>query len=184
MLLVFMFIYNRGLYVGRFQPVHLGHMECVKYAMNRCNEVIIVIGSAQASHTLENPFTAGERISMLRLALQENDFDLRKIIIVPVEDTLNNNHSIWVSKIKSMTPKFDVVFTNSPLTERLFKEENVKVERIPFVNRENYNGTNIRKLIIEDGYWKDLVPKSVYEYIKEIRGDERLKHLMKRDITQ
>ncbi|MEM0084953.1 MAG: nicotinamide-nucleotide adenylyltransferase [Candidatus Methanomethylicia archaeon] len=176
-------MYIRGLYVGRFQPVHLGHVECIKYVSKKCEEVIIVIGSAQASHTLENPFTTAERIQMLRLALQENKFDLGKIIIVPIEDTLNNNHSVWVSKVKSMVPKFDVIFTNSPLTKRLFEEEGMKVEEIPFIDREIYNGTKIRSLIIEGKEWKEFLPRSVYEYIKEIKGDVRLKCLAKKDIV-
>ncbi|MCS7097190.1 MAG: nicotinamide-nucleotide adenylyltransferase [Candidatus Methanomethylicia archaeon] len=175
--------YDRGVYVGRFQPLHLGHMECIRYVLYRCREIIVVIGSAQASHTLENPFTAGERVEMIRLALQENNVDLNKFIIVPVEDTVNNNHSIWVSKVRSLIPKFNVVFTNSPLTKRLFEEEKIKVEGIPYINRQRFSGTIIRRMIIEgDEGWKELVPKSVYEYIIEIKGDERLKELAKKDI--
>ncbi|MEM2915309.1 MAG: adenylyltransferase/cytidyltransferase family protein, partial [Candidatus Bathyarchaeia archaeon] len=60
---------SRALYVGRFQPFHLGHLEAVKYMLRNSKEVIIVIGSAQESHTLTNPFTAGERVYMIRLAL-------------------------------------------------------------------------------------------------------------------
>ncbi|MEM3079801.1 MAG: adenylyltransferase/cytidyltransferase family protein, partial [Thermoproteota archaeon] len=52
---------SRGLFIGRFQPFHLGHLKAVEYIINRVDEVIIGIGSAQYSHTLENPFTAGER---------------------------------------------------------------------------------------------------------------------------
>ncbi|MCR6623353.1 MAG: nicotinamide-nucleotide adenylyltransferase [archaeon YNP-LCB-024-027] len=174
-------MYNRGLYVGRFQPFHNGHLECVKYVLDKCKEVIIVIGSAQASHTLDNPFTAGERIEMIRLALQEGGIELSKCIIIPVEDTLNNNHSIWVSKVRSMTPKFDVVFSNSPLTKKLFEEEGFKVEGIPYINREYYSGTNIRKLIICGGDWKKYVPKSVYDYIKSVKGEERLRDLSMKD---
>ncbi|MEM1549342.1 MAG: nicotinamide-nucleotide adenylyltransferase, partial [Candidatus Methanomethylicia archaeon] len=90
---------------------------------------------------------------------------------------------IWVSKVKSMVPKFDVIFTNSPLTKRLFEEEGMKVEEIPFIDREIYNGTKIRSLIIEGKEWKEFLPRSVYEYIKEIKGDVRLKCLAKKDIV-
>ncbi|MCS7368280.1 MAG: nicotinamide-nucleotide adenylyltransferase [archaeon GBS-70-058] len=172
---------SRGLYVGRFQPFHNGHLECVKYVLGKCKEIIIVVGSAQASHTFENPFTAGERIEMIRLALQESGIDLSKCIIIPVEDTLNNNHSIWVSKVRSMTPKFDVVFSNSPLTRKLFEEEGFKVEGLPYINREHYSGKNIRKLIVSGEDWRKFVPRSVYDYIKLIKGEERLRDLSKRD---
>jgi len=49
----------RGLYIGRFQPYHLGHQAVLEKIAREMDEIIIVIGSAEASHTLENPFTAG-----------------------------------------------------------------------------------------------------------------------------
>ena len=61
----------RGLYVGRFQPFHLGHLDAIKYALKQADELVIVIGSAQYSHNANNPFTAGERLIMVRQALFE-----------------------------------------------------------------------------------------------------------------
>ncbi|MBP7820288.1 MAG: adenylyltransferase/cytidyltransferase family protein, partial [Candidatus Methanofastidiosum sp.] len=51
----------RALYIGRFQPFHLGHLHVVKLILNSSKEIIIAIGSSQVSHTIQNPFTAGER---------------------------------------------------------------------------------------------------------------------------
>ncbi len=50
-----------ALLIGRFQPFHNGHLEVVKTISKKCDRMIIGIGSAQLSHTFENPFTAGER---------------------------------------------------------------------------------------------------------------------------
>jgi nicotinamide-nucleotide adenylyltransferase len=58
----------RGLYVGRFQPFHLGHLDAIKYTLKEVDELVIVIGSAQYSHNANNPFTAGERLVMVRQA--------------------------------------------------------------------------------------------------------------------
>ena len=60
---------NRGLYVGRFQPFHLGHLRAIKAVLKEVDEIVIVIGSAQYSHNSNNPFTAGERLVMIRRAL-------------------------------------------------------------------------------------------------------------------
>ena len=60
---------QRALFVGRFQPFHLGHQEAILHILREHEEVIIVIGSAQNSHDINNPFTAGERITMIREAL-------------------------------------------------------------------------------------------------------------------
>ncbi|MCW4020804.1 MAG: adenylyltransferase/cytidyltransferase family protein, partial [Candidatus Bathyarchaeota archaeon] len=78
--------YVRALYPGRFQPFHLGHLEAIQHMLGSSSEIIMVIGSALQSHTLKNPFTAGERTFMIRLALDEADVDPARYYIVPVTD--------------------------------------------------------------------------------------------------
>jgi nicotinamide-nucleotide adenylyltransferase len=55
----------RGLFVGRFQPFHSGHEQLVESIAAEVEELVIGIGSADASHTRRNPFTAGERLVMI-----------------------------------------------------------------------------------------------------------------------
>ncbi|MBS7640151.1 MAG: nicotinamide-nucleotide adenylyltransferase [Candidatus Bathyarchaeia archaeon] len=169
----------RALYVGRFQPFHLGHLEAIKYILSKANEIIIVVGSSQESHTLENPFTAGERIYMIKLALNEVGIDPSKYYIIPVADL--DIHSLWVSHVCSQVPKFDVVYSNEPLTRRLFIESGFRVESIPFYKRDICSATEIRRRMLLDQNWEELLPKSVASFIKEIKGVERLKDLTKSD---
>ncbi len=169
----------RALYVGRFQPFHLGHLEAVRYILRNADEIIIVVGSAQESHTLENPFTAGERAYMIRIALNEAGVDPAKYYIIPVIDL--DVHGIWVSHVCSYVPKFDVVYSNEPLTRRLFIESGFKVESIPFFRRNVCSATEIRRRMLAGVNWEELLPKSVADFIKEIKGIERLKDLAKTD---
>ncbi len=170
-----------GVFIGRFQPFHLGHLEAIKYILTKVNQLIIVVGSAQYSHTLTNPFTAGERLLMVKLALNEAGINCDKYLIIPVEDV--NMHNIWVAHLKSRLPYFDVAFSNEPVTSRLFKEAGIKVEKIPFFNRSIYSATEIRKRILKGENWMELVPNSVAQFIKEIKGDERIIELSKSDKT-
>ena len=170
---------KRGLFVGRFQPPHLGHIHAIKIALKECDELIIVIGSAQYSHTLENPFTAGERIEMLRRALMDEGIDLSKIFLIPVPDV--GEHSIWVSKIKSFCPSFQIVYTNNPLVRRLFQEEGFEVKRIELYQRNHEMGTKIRARMLRGEEWESLVPKSVAEYIRKIGGVKRLQEIAQKD---
>ena len=78
---------NRGLYVGRFQPFHLGHLGAIKAVLKEVDELIIVIGSAQYSHNFNNPFTAGERLSYdSYMPCKKAKVDYSKLWIVPVPD--------------------------------------------------------------------------------------------------
>ena len=150
-----------------------------KRIIKKNDELIIVVGSSQYSHRLDNPFTAGERVTMIRKSLEEAQIQLSKIWIIPVPDV--HQHALWVSQIKGYTPKFDVVYANEPLTRRLFSEKGVKVEPINFIKRDLYLATEIRKRILNNESWENLVPKSVAEFIKEINGDKRLIELNKTD---
>jgi nicotinamide-nucleotide adenylyltransferase len=170
----------RGFFIGRFQPYHLGHHEVIKDILNQVDELIIGIGSAQESHTLENPFTAGERILMVSKALDEIDKELRKrVYIIPLEDIYRN--ALWVSHVCSMVPPFDVVFSNNPLVIRLFKEAGFEVRTTIMYNREFLQGKEIRKMMINGGEWEKYVPKAVADVIKEIGGVERLKEIARDD---
>ncbi len=50
-----------ALFVGRFQPMHIGHLDAIEWILERYRKIIIVIGSSQESRTEENPFTFEER---------------------------------------------------------------------------------------------------------------------------
>jgi nicotinamide-nucleotide adenylyltransferase len=170
---------KRGLYVGRFQPFHLGHLNAVKTVLEEVDELVIVVGSAQYSHTKANPFTAGERLMMVHLALEEAGVDCRRVWVVPVPDV--HLHMLWVSALEGYTPRFNAVYSNEPLTRRLFTEAGYKVKGIRFFERKIYSSTDIRAQMVNGEDWKKLVPKSVAAFITEIDGVNRLSDLTKSD---
>ncbi|MEM2134056.1 MAG: nicotinamide-nucleotide adenylyltransferase [Candidatus Freyarchaeota archaeon] len=168
----------RGLFVGRFQPFHLGHLYVVKKLLERVDELIIAIGSAQYSHTFRDPFNAGERIWMIRSALDE-DLDPRRYYVIPVPDV--NDNRVWVAHVASYTPPFQIVFSNNSLVRVLFQEAGYDVQSLPLYKRELYCATEIRKKIVANEDWEHLVPEKVAKIIKEIGGDRRLREIVKKD---
>ncbi len=167
---------RRGIYLGRFQPYHLGHHEVLKKIVQEVDEIIVCIGSAQKSHELENPFTAGERVLMVVGALSE--FDIKHYVI-PIEDIQRN--SLWVSHVKSMAPPFDIAYTNNQLVIELLREAGLEVKQSPLFKRNNYSGTEIRKRMLHSEKWEHFVPKNVVNIIKEIGGVERLMTVVRSD---
>jgi nicotinamide-nucleotide adenylyltransferase len=147
--------------------------------MKEVDELVIIVGSSQYSHRLDNPFTAGERITMIRKALEEEEIQLPRIWIIPVPDV--HQHSLWVSQILAYSPKFDVVYANEPLTRRLFIEAGFRVESMPLIKREVYLATEIRKRMLTGENWIKLVPSSVAKFIKDINGEVKLRDLNKTD---
>ncbi|TRO53274.1 nicotinamide-nucleotide adenylyltransferase [Candidatus Bathyarchaeota archaeon] len=170
---------SRGLYVGRFQPLHTGHLEAIRDVLKEVEELVIVIGSAQYSHNINNPFTSGERLVMIRRTLQEAGVDYSRLWVVPVPDV--HLHMLWVSALEGYTPRFDVVYSNEPLTRRLFMEAGYEVKSIRFFQRKVYTSTLVREKMLTGESWTKLVPKSVAEFINEIDGVNRLRDLARTD---
>jgi nicotinamide-nucleotide adenylyltransferase len=111
--------------------------------------------------------------------LEEAGLDCRRVWVVPVPDV--HLHMLWVSALEGYTPKFDVVYSNEPLTRRLFMEAGYKVKGIRFFERKVYSSTDIRAKMVKGESWKKLVPKSVATFITEIDGVNRLSDLAKSD---
>ncbi|MEM3852174.1 MAG: nicotinamide-nucleotide adenylyltransferase [Methanomassiliicoccales archaeon] len=164
----------RGLIVGRFQPFHLGHESAVMEVLSQCEEIVIAIGSAQYSHTQENPFTASERYEMIYAAMQDRNLQGR-VHIVPVNDIHQN--VLWVQHVRSTVPSFAVIYTNNPLTARLFREAGYEVGETRIYSREKYSGTIIREKMLKGGEWKDSVSNAVLLKIEEFDGVRRIRDI-------
>lgn len=171
----------RGILIGRMQPVHNGHMEVIKKILNEVDEIIIGIGSAQLSHEIKDPFTAGERIVMMTQALAEIDIDPSRYYIIPMQDI--NFNALWVSHVKMITPPFSVVYSGNPLVKQLFSEEGFEVRQPPLYDRLNLSGTEVRRRIVNDDNWQELVPDATVELLREIDGTTRLKNLSIKEIS-
>ena len=170
----------RGILIGRMQPVHNGHMEVIKRILEEVDEIVIGIGSAQLSHEVKDPFTAGERILMMTQALAEIDVDPSRYYIIPMQDI--NFNAIWASHVKMLTPPFSIVYSGNPLVKQLFAEEGYEVRQPPLYDRIHLSGTEVRRRILEDENWQELVPKATVNLLKEIDGINRVKNLSVKEV--
>lgn len=171
----------RAILIGRMQPIHNGHMQIIKQILDEVDEIIIGIGSAQLSHELKDPFTAGERVVMINQALSDENIDSSRYYIIPMQDI--NFNAIWVSHVKMLTPPFTIVYSGNSLVKQLFSEEGFEVRQPPLYDRLHLSGTEVRRRILEDEDWSELVPKATAEFINEINGVERIKNLSIKEIS-
>ncbi|RTR05111.1 bifunctional nicotinamide-nucleotide adenylyltransferase/Nudix hydroxylase [Halomonas nitroreducens] len=84
-------------FIGRFQPPHLGHLAVIHEALKRARQVIVLVGSAWQARSLRNPWRFDERRRMLRTAFDEDDN--ARLEIVPLLDALYNN-DVWVRDVQ------------------------------------------------------------------------------------
>lgn len=169
---------TRGCFLGRFQPFHLGHLRVAETIESELDGLVVVVGSAGASHSVDDPFTGGERVRMVRQALSALDLP---VYAIPVEDV--DRHATWVRHVEAMTPAFDVVYANNPLVLRLFEEAGRPVKRVEMHDRDRLEGTRIREAMLAGGEWRTLVPDPVVAVIEDVDGIERIRAVDRTDVN-
>ncbi|EHJ91722.1 bifunctional nicotinamide-nucleotide adenylyltransferase/Nudix hydroxylase [Vreelandella boliviensis] len=84
-------------FIGRFQPPHLGHLAIIREALKRARQVIVLVGSSWQARSLRNPWRFEERQAMLRAGF--NDADNQRLEITPLLDALYND-DVWVRDVQ------------------------------------------------------------------------------------
>ncbi|WP_346798183.1 bifunctional nicotinamide-nucleotide adenylyltransferase/Nudix hydroxylase [Halomonas sp. Bachu 37] len=84
-------------FIGRFQPPHLGHLAIIREALKQARQVIVLVGSAWQARSLRNPWRFEERQDMLRTGFDEEENT--RLEIAPLLDALYNN-DVWVRDVQ------------------------------------------------------------------------------------
>jgi bifunctional NMN adenylyltransferase/nudix hydrolase len=93
--------YDVAVFIGRFQPVHIGHEAILKRCAELADNVIILVGSSTASRSVRNPFTFRERLDMLNTAVEALDpTDEVQWYVRGIPDSAYNFHD-WLTRAKS-----------------------------------------------------------------------------------
>ncbi len=153
-----------GLFIGRFQPFHLGHLSAIRQALAQVDFLIIGIGSSQYSRTADNPFTAAERREMIGGSLADEKIPPDKFKIIEIPDI--HNDATWPAHVRSLTGDFDILFTGSPDTRKLFEEyDSAKIMPVKFEIK--ISATEIRQVIQKNGDWQKNLPKTTGRIVSQ-----------------
>ena len=167
-----------ALFIGRFQPLHHGHIYILNKILKNYKKLKIGIGSSQLSKIKSDPFTFEERSNFISSALQKRGINPNRFEIFPIPDIFDANK--WVSYVISIVGEFDTIFSNSDWVRQLFQNKGITLGEKIEIFKKKYNGSNVRKLISkENKNWRSLVPKEVVNLIENYNGIERIKILFK-----
>lgn len=155
---------KKGLYIGRFQPFHLGHLSAIKQALKQADSLYIGIGSSQYSKEPENPYTGKERMEMIEAALKEHGLeeDCEVFLVPDIHDD-----DKWAEHVRGIVPEFEAVFLgNEDLVKQLFEEDGTPIVMVD--HELDISATDIRKEMEKGDSWKKQVSKSVADYLERL----------------
>lgn len=161
---------KRALFVGRFQPFHLGHLSVIEAIRSGGLFPIIGIGSSQKSYEYDNPFSFEERKDMIKNSVQ-GEFE-----IVRIPDTEDDEK--WVKMAEKVSGNFDYLYSGNNHVINPFVSYGAKQYIIVEPKKVvNISSSEIREMIAKGKEWEKYVPRGTMEVIHKVKGDERIRRL-------
>lgn len=155
---------NVGLIIGRFQPLHKGHVYLFRQALKHVDSLVIGIGSTNITNE-DNPFPFATRKKMLLSVLREQKLMPFARKIFSLKDQSDEE---WMKETIKKAGKVDVVIGNNEWVNGLFEKKGYKILRLSYYKRHLYESTKVRKLIKTGKKWHARVPLPVIAYIEAI----------------
>lgn len=155
---------TRALFIGRFQPLHRGHLHALTSA-SQDHDLIIGIGSAQYSHTDENPLTLEERKRLL-----QNCLDDPETIAIPDQ----HDDEAWMDWIEDHL-SIDLCISGNDHVRELFSQRGYDITHPEYLRPDHISGTTIRERIRDGQDWHGLVPDCSLNILHEIGFEDRIR---------
>jgi bifunctional NMN adenylyltransferase/nudix hydrolase len=148
-----------GIFIGRFQPLHQGHVHALGIASSQVEKLYILIGSANQCRSIKNPWTFAERKQMLHLKLHAAN--VTNYEIIPLND-YRYSDTQWMSDVRATIEHFNM---GSPILFGHMKEGNNYLKWFPELKfksieaQYSINATKIREQMFIDN--SPLMPETV-----------------------
>jgi len=158
-----------GVYWGRFNPPHKGHMEVIRRFSKKCR-LVIAVGSSEQKDTRPNPFDGSERVAMLRAYLREEHVHGVKVIAFRDGPSIEADIDELVERSHA---DFLILSTEKRELSRIARK---RVKVIGFRRRGSISSTRLRDLIASGSTsWKRLTGASVAGLVVRHRGLSRIR---------
>jgi cytidyltransferase-like protein len=168
----------RGMIHGRFQPFHNGHLEYLRGAAARCDEVFVGITNPDPNrirpeeadplrHLPEsNPYSYVERLLMVKAAAADAEIPLERMHVIPFPV---NEPELWPAYVPDDVVQFIRLFSDWGGTklDRL-REAGYEVVVLDEGAEKEISGADVRAAMREGGDWESLVPPGVAAVLKRL----------------
>lgn len=174
--------YNLAVFIGRMAPLHNAHAENIKVALSIADEVLVLLGSANAPRDERNPFTNEERCDMIDLAFPPSDEDVGFCV-----DSMNDQPSndLWAAEVQKKAMSMFLPGTQPSdvkiaIVGHKKDESSFYLDLFPtwdFIETgahmygdDEMAATKIRELMFEDNFEeaRPMMPEMVWAYVRAV----------------
>jgi nicotinamide-nucleotide adenylyltransferase len=163
---------------GRFQPFHNGHLEYLRGAAQRSDEIFVGITNPDRTrvrpepadperHLPEsNPYAYWERALMAKAAARDLGLDLARVHVIPFPV---NEPELWHAYVPEGVTQYLRLFSEWGGTklERM-REAGYEVVVLDEGAEKEISGADVREALRSDGDWESLVPPGVARVIRSL----------------
>lgn len=159
-----------AIFIGRFQPFHLGHQHVVEkaYQSNKYKQIVFLLGSAEQARTPKNPFTFEERKKMISSTLDSLQIDNKeeiKVNILPIHDFIYDNQK-WIAEVQNQISSVVKEDDEIVLIGNIKDETSEYLKYFPQYETDFTAGLTKNKLSATDLRFKYF---SLYEQISKVK---------------
>lgn len=169
-----------GVFIGRFQPFHNAHLQTVRHALTMVEKLIIIVGSDRCARSPKNPWTGGERVTMITNCLTSEECS--RVRIERARDYLYNDN-LWITSIQEIIARHiddgadDVVlFGHKKDASSFYLKLFPHWDFYETGAWSDIDASHVRDLYFQQDFigLKHLVPEEVYERMLEFSNSKQL----------
>lgn len=162
-----------SLVIGRFQPCHNGHLTLIDEARKQGEKTLVLIGSAGKLPDFKNPFSADERLNLLKQVNPEGD----DIIYRTLRDKPTDDE--WVQDVVAQVLSLEedptqVTLFCAPKDEQWYRSN--LLYPVETVAEDNISATQIRTAWYGNSLWavEDKIPEATLSLLNNHKDLDRL----------
>ena len=164
--------FSFGVLVGRFQPLHIGHIDMINKAVRICSGVGVFIGSSQESGTAKNPLSFELRKEMLERVFGN------LVKVHPLPDAGLGNVSLWgeyvLDQILKFYPKLPDLFITGKEARRISWFSGTRgsgIAELQIPKTIDISASELREFLIKGDRtsWERYTPEKIHPMYETIR---------------
>jgi len=175
-------VFDYCIFIGRFQPFHLGHQSLLTEALAKANNVIVVLGSAVKASNTKNPWTAIDRKEMIIGSLSVED--KARVSFIEMRDYLYNDN-LWLIDLQQKVEEIVGDSTSIALIGNEHDKSSFYLNLfpqwilIPMKNNDKFpHATELRAMYFtHDIGYKRFVAPATAVFLEEFKKTESFKQL-------